>query len=201
MPPISVKYDEVAVLFPNQPVRRLNTLTPATYFTSKVVKQIAKIYFTMAYSIVGHQITAPPGVSYDETLATLNRSHSIAAMQEAITASILPEERPLTGRTLPALSQIVLVAARQARKTGSFWCEIVRPLIPSVHSAQAGAIVRIPCSTAVTAIPRRRQSISADSWCARGSTPTCRTEYVALRSLTAASITCMSWISPDIWRR
>lgn len=38
VPPISVKYDEVAVLFPNHPVRRENTLTPANYYPSKVVK-------------------------------------------------------------------------------------------------------------------------------------------------------------------
>ena len=63
VPPISVKYDDVAVLFPNHPVRREKTLTPANYYPSKVVKQIAKIYFTMAYPIVGDQITTPPGVS------------------------------------------------------------------------------------------------------------------------------------------
>jgi hypothetical protein len=38
VPPISVKYDEVAVLFPNHPVRREKTLTPANYYNSKVVK-------------------------------------------------------------------------------------------------------------------------------------------------------------------
>lgn len=51
VPPISVKYDEVAVLFPNHPVRRLNTLTPANYYPTKVVKQIAKIYLVDCYYI------------------------------------------------------------------------------------------------------------------------------------------------------
>ena len=45
VPPISVRYDDVAVLFPNQPVRREKTLTPANYYPSKVVKRNAKIFW------------------------------------------------------------------------------------------------------------------------------------------------------------